>query len=170
MKKIISDKLPRILKAKKKLEKELEVKIAHRGKEVYIQGSPENEYLAEKAIDAINLGFAMAEAIAIKKEDLIFEIINIKDFTRSKDLERVKGRIIGKAGRALKTLSHLTNCSLEIKNNEVGIIGEADEVQNAREAIIMLARGSKHGNVYAYLEKNRPQPILDWGLKKKKKK
>ena len=48
MKILICDKLPRIIKNKKKLEKKLNIKITNRGKEVKIIGKPENEYLAEK--------------------------------------------------------------------------------------------------------------------------
>ena len=53
MKKIISEKLPRILKNKKRLEKELLVKITNRGKEVFIDGDPEEEYYAEKVIESL---------------------------------------------------------------------------------------------------------------------
>lgn len=170
MKKIICEKLPRILKAKKKLEKELNIKITNRGKEVYIEGSPENEYIAEKVIDAINIGFSISNALLIKKEELDFEIINIKDYTHTKNLERVRGRIIGKAGKALQTLSKLTNCYFEIKDNKVGIIGEPEDMKNAIQAITLLTQGAKHGNVYKNLEKNKALPILDLGLKKEKDK
>ena len=167
MKKIISDKLPRIVKAKKKLEKEINVKITNRGKEVYLNGSPEDEYIAEKVIDAINFGFEISKVMEIKKEELDFEIINIKDYSRNKKLETVKGRIIGKSGKALQTLSNLTNCYFEIKGSEVGIIGSPEDMENAQEAIIMLSQGAKHGNVYGHLERNRPKPITDLGLKDK---
>ncbi len=167
MKKIISDKLPRIIKAKKKLEKELNVKITNRGKEVYIEGSSEDEYIAEKVIDSINFGFSLPTAISIKKEDLTFEIINLKNYTKSKNLERIKGRIVGKGGSTLKTLSQITNCSFEIKDHEVGIIGDPEDIEHAQEAIILLAKGAKHGNVYGHLERSKPKPISDLGLKNK---
>ena len=50
MKKIISEKISRIINAKKELEQELNVKINNRGKEVYIQGNPEDEYTATQVI------------------------------------------------------------------------------------------------------------------------
>ncbi len=165
MKKILSEKLPRILKAKKILEKELNMKISNRGKEVYIEGEPEDEYIAEKVIDAINFGFSIPVAIEIKKENLTFEILNIKDYAKGHNLERVRGRIIGKAGKALQTLSNLTNCYLEIKDNKVGIVGDPEHMEHAQEAIILLAKGAKHGNVYAHLERTQPKQILDLGLK-----
>ena len=84
MKTILSSKLPRILKNKTNLEKELNIKITNRGKEVMIESSPEQEYIAEKIIDALNFGFKFTEAIAIKEEDAIFEILNIKNHTRDR--------------------------------------------------------------------------------------
>ena len=167
---LISEKIPKILKSKKILEEKLNVKISNNGKEITIEGTPEDEYIAEQIIEAINLGFQISTAIAIKKEDFIFEKINIKNYTNSKNLERVRGRIIGKGGKALKNLSLLTKCRLSIDGNKIGIIGEYQYVKNAKEAIISLARGSKHGNVYAFLEKNHPLPIFDLGLKEMKKK
>ena len=166
MKKILSQKIARIIRNKKKLEKELELKIKNRGREVIIEGTSENEYFGEKVIDAMNFGFPTSHALAIKKEGKDFERINIKDHTKRHDLERIRGRLIGKGGKGLKTLSGLTNCYIELKDNEVGIIGDPENIENATEAIISMIKGSKHGNVYSFLEKNRIQPIHDLGLKK----
>ena len=66
----------------------------------------------------------------------------------------------------MRTLSNLTNCYLEIKDNEVGIIGNPENIKTATEAIISMIKGSKHGNVYSFLEKNKVKPIEDLGLKK----
>ncbi|MBU2104920.1 MAG: hypothetical protein KKF67_04085 [Nanoarchaeota archaeon] len=166
MKKIIIDKLQRITKNKKKLEAKLKVKITNRGKEVYIEGNPEDEYIAEKVIDALDLGFPYSVAILIKEEDNEFEILNIKDYTIRKNLERVRARIIGKKGKALKTISELTNCCFELKDNSLGIIGEPECMKSAIESAISLIGGAKHGNVYARLEKHKIKPVKDLGLKK----
>ncbi len=168
--KLIIDKLPRITKNRKKLEEILEVKITNRGKEIYIEGKAENEFIAEKVIQALDFGFPYAVATEIKTEDLMFEILNIKEHTKQKNLERVRGRIIGTKGKTLKTLSDLTNCYLELKENELGIIGEPELIKTAQDAIISLIQGSKQGNVYAYLEKHQPAPLVDLGLKNKKNK
>lgn len=166
MKKIISDKIARILKAKKELEKKLNVKITNRGKEIFIEGKPEDEYIAEKVLDALNFGFPFSAAILIKEEDYLFEKLNIKELTNRKDLERVRGRLIGKKGKTLKTLSDLTKCFFELKDNEIGIIGDPEYIQNAQEACTSIIKGSKQSNVYAHLEKHQPQPVIDLGLKK----
>ena len=165
MKTILSEKAPRILKNKKRLEKKLNIKISNRGKEIQIDGEPEEEYIAGKVIDALNFGFPFSVAISIKEEDLEFEILNIKDHTTRKDLERVRARLIGKGGRTLKTLNHLTKCNFELKDNEVGIIGSPEYIENAQESVISIIKGAKQSNVYSHLEKNQPKSIIDLGLK-----
>lgn len=166
MMQIYSEKLPRILKNKKRLEQRLNVKITNRGKEVYITGKPVNEYTANLVIDALNFGFPYKVAILIKEEDFLFEILNIKDYTKRHDLERVRARIIGAKGKTLKTLSQLTKCFFELKDNEIGIIGDAEYIQNAQQAVISLIRGSKQANVYSFLEKHQVKPVFDLGLRK----
>lgn len=169
MKKLIFEKLPRIVKNRKKLEEALNVKIANRGKEVFIEGEPLDEYIAEKVFDAIEMGFPLSISLLIREDDTIFEIINIKDYTKRKNLASIRARIIGRDGKTLKTLTQLTNCNFEISNNVVGIIGDAEEIEAAQNAIISLIQGSKTANVYAHLERHQPKPIIDLGLKEKNK-
>ncbi len=170
MKTIHSEKIPRILKNKRRLESKLKVKITNKGQEVSIDGKPEDEYTAEKVIDALNFGFPFSDALLIKDEDYMLEIINIKDHTRRKDLASVRARIIGKGGKTLKTLCKLTRCCFEIKDNEVGIIGSPEHIKNAQEAVTSIIRGSKQSNIYKFLESNQLQPVVDLGLKETKKK
>ena len=165
MKTIVSEKLPRIIKNKRKLETELGVKITNRGREVFIEGNPENEYSAEKVIDALNFGFPFSTALLIKTQDFIFEIINIKDHTKRKDLKRIRARIIGTSGKTLQTLHNLTNCYFELKENHVGIIGAPKYLENAQQAIVTIIKGAKQSNVYSFLEKHQVKEIIDFGLK-----
>jgi len=168
MKTILSPKFLRIIKNKAKLEKILNIKITNRGKEVNIKGKPEDEYIAEKVVDALNFGFKFTEAISIKEEeDNIFEIINIKDHTTKKDLSRVRSRIIGKNGKALSTLETLGNCYIEVNENNIGVIGNSENIENITQAIVSIIKGSKHSNVYSFLEKRQPKKIYDLGLRDK---
>ena len=155
MKIIFSEKLPRILKNKKKLEKILNIKITNRGKEVSIKGKSEEEYLAEKVIDAINFGFPLSVAIMIKTEDYVFEIISIKDYTKRKDLKSIRARIIGRGGKTLKILSQLTDCYFELKDNEIGIIGDPEFIKEGQDSVIAIIRGAKQGNVYGAIKKKK---------------
>jgi len=170
MEKLICEKPQRIIKNKKKLEEKLGIKIAGKGEDIIIHGSPENEYIAEKVIEALEFGFPFSVALLIKEEDFMFEALNIKDYTRRKDLATVRARIIGREGKALRTLLELTKCHFEIKDNQVGIIGEPEYMRNAQEAMISIIRGAKHANVYSFLEKHQVKPVIDLGLKEIKKK
>ncbi len=168
MKRFVIDKLSRIAKMKKQLEKELAIKISNKGKELEIEGTPEDEYLAEKVIDAVDFGFPIGIALLIKEEDFLLEVINIKNYTKKVDLEKIRARIIGTQRKTLNTIEQLTKCFFQVKGNEVAIIGDAEYMYNAQQAIISLIRGSKQANVYAYLEKHQVAPVFDLGLKKKK--
>jgi ribosomal RNA assembly protein len=171
MKIIPFDDISKINESRKKLENALNVKITVKpaSKEVSIDGTPEDEYIAEKVLDAISFGFLFSTALLIKREDSIFVTFNIKNYTHRTDLERIRARIIGREGKTLKTLSDLTECNFELKNNEVGIIGSPELIKNAQEAVISIIRGSKQANVYDFLEKHHVPPVLDLGLKEKKK-
>ena len=129
MRKIILDKIIRVVKARKKLEKELGIKLTFNGKELTIEGKPEEEYVAEKVLEAINFGFAIDAALMIKEEELTFEILNIKDYTKRNDLERIRGRIIGTNGKTKSTLINLTECFIEIKDNKVTVRNRDSEAQ-----------------------------------------
>jgi len=163
--KLVSEKIPRIIKNRKRLERILNVKITNNGKEVTIEGTPEEEYESAKVIDALGIGFPFSVAISIKEEENLFEILNIKEHTKKHNLESVRGRIIGKNGKALSTISKLTNCHIEINGNQVGVIGNEEDIEFAMEALIQLIQGSKHSNVYKGLEKREKDPLADLGLK-----
>lgn len=167
---LVSEDISKISDSKRRLENALKVKIIIHGKEISVEGEAENEYIAEKVLEAIDFGFPIPVALLIKKEDFLFEILDIKKYTHRKDMETIRARIIGKKGKTLKTLSTLTECYFELKDNRIGIIGSPECIKNGQDAIIMVIQGSKQANVYTYLEKHHVAPILDLGLKEKKAK
>lgn len=169
MKKIFLDETKNLRKNEKRIEDELNVKITIDKNEVSIEGNAEDEFLTEKIIDALDFGFPIANALLIKNEEFLFETLNIKDYTKKKDLKTIRARIIGREGKTLRTLTTLTNCFFEIKENSVGIIGAPESIETAQNAIISLIKGSKQANVYDYLEKHKVKPIFDFGLKKQTK-
>jgi ribosomal RNA assembly protein len=169
MRTTISEKVIRVMKNKDKLEEALNVRISFRGKEINIEGDGEDEYDAEKVIEAISFGFPLSSALLIKKDNLMFEIIPIKNYTKSKDLKRIRARLIGVEGKTKKTISNLTYCFIEIRDNDVGIIGDPELISGAQNAIISIIKGSKQANVYHNLEKNRPIPVIDLGLRDEEK-
>lgn len=142
-----------ILANRQKLERELNVKLANKGKNIFIDGNPENEFIAIEILRAVNLGFSIVCALDLKKENHLLQIINIKDITKRKNLHEVRARIIGSNGRTLLTLKNLTDCSICIRDNQIGVIGEAEEIEDALQALTSLIQGSKQSNVYARLER-----------------
>jgi len=137
---------------KEMLEKRLKVKIFIKGKNVNVEGESMDEYVAGLVLEAMALGFSAARALLLKDENFIFKKINIKDFTRRKNLYDVRARIIGAKGQTLNTIEDISSCYLIQKENFVGIIGLAENINTALLALTNLIRGAKQANVYKYLE------------------
>ncbi len=150
----------KILQNKKKLELELQVKITNKEKNIFINGDAEKEYTALQVIEAINIGFSVERALFLKNENIILQTINIKNITKKKDLEKIRARIIGKHGKTLKTIKNLTNCVISLKNNQVGIIGNTEEIENTIQALKSIIQGSKQGNVYSRIEREKKRKRL----------
>lgn len=149
----IFSKTLELKRTKPELEKILNVKIKIQGKKVTIEGSPMDEYEASLVLDAINFGFSAKKALSLKNENLLFRILNIKKITRKKNLQDVRARVIGKEGKTRKTIENITNSEVLIKDNEIGIIGNAESIDEISTIITNLVRGTKQSNVYRYLEK-----------------
>jgi ribosomal RNA assembly protein len=142
-----------IKKEKTFLEKKLGVKIEVKGKNVTVDGLSFDEYEATTVLNAISFGFPVKTAIMLKDENLVFRIIPIKNFTRRKDLRVVKGRLIGTEGKTKKTIENLADCKVIIRDKEVGVLCESEEVEYIITAITGIIRGSKQSNMYRFLEK-----------------
>ena len=114
-------------------------------------------YLAKKVINAIGRGFNPDVALTLLEEDKEIEIINVQNFSRKtkNDLRRIKARLIGREGLARELIERLANVEISIYGKTISIIGNATNLNVARHAVINLLQGSKHGNVYSYLEKQR---------------
>ncbi|MBD3252307.1 hypothetical protein GF386_01095 [Candidatus Pacearchaeota archaeon] len=160
MQEIYIENLKKVLGNKNKLEKELDIKIKNKGKLVLVEGLTEKEFIAIKILEAIDLNFSIDDALKLKKEEIIMQILNIKKITKRHDLERIRARIIGTHGKTLKTLTDLTKCSISLKDNKIGIIGDCEEIEDAIQAVKSLIQGSKQGNVYARAEKQRKRKKL----------
>lgn len=113
-------------------------------------------YLGEKIIKAIGRGFNPRIALTLLRENNSFELIDMSEFTKTKTrLKILKGRVIGTDGKFRKTLEGLLNVDLEVYGKTIGIIGETEKVLIARQAIINLLSGSRHANVYSWLERQK---------------
>ena len=161
MQEIYIENIKEILRNKGNLEKQLSIKLTNKGKNVFVDGKAENEYIALEVLDAVRAGFSVDRALQLKQDNMILQTVHIKDVTKRNDLERIRARIIGKRGKTLKTLHNLTECDLAINNNEIGIIGPADEMEDAVQSVVSLIQGSKQGNVYSRLERQRKKKNID---------
>lgn len=160
MQEIYIENIRKVLQNKEKLETELKVKIKNKGKLVFVSGKPENEFTAAEVMDAINLGFSVERALLLKNPDNLLQTINIKEMIKKHNLEEIRGRIIGTRGKTLKTLNHLTNCFISLKDNQIGIIGDCEDIPDAVQAMNSMIHGSKQGNVYGRLERERKKKRL----------
>ena len=151
----------KVIQHRKELEDRLRVKITVRGTNISISGKEINEYFASRVLEAMDYPFLVEDALLLKDEDYLFEVIDIKDHTYRSDLGVIKGRIIGRSGKTLKVLGDLTGCEVVVKDNHVAIIGKAENIKHAQQAIISLIKGSKQGNVYRTLERTNRRKRRD---------
>jgi len=173
--KLLSLKNPeKIFKNKRVLENKLKVKLEFDKKNknnIKIIGKEVNIFDAEQVLLAMDFGFNAETALLLKNGNYLFEILYLKDYTRRKNLKEVRARIIGKKGKAINTLKNLTGSEIMLKENSLGIISLAENIEKITTALSNLIKGSKHSNVYSYLEKkNRDKKIreTDLGLKEER--
>lgn len=144
---------------KKSLEETTKTKVIIDSQEgdVTVQGEdPLTLFSVRDIIRAIARGFNPEVAQLLLKPDYSFELVELREFVKSKDqMPRIKGRIIGKEGKARMIIEDLTDTYLCVYGKTIGIIGLGENVAVARRAIESLAAGSPHSNVYKWLEKKR---------------
>ncbi|ODS41941.1 MAG: hypothetical protein MSIBF_00865 [Candidatus Altiarchaeales archaeon IMC4] len=141
---------------KESIEKKTNTKISVTDTSVSVVGAAIDEWVAKDVVLAIGRGFSPENALRLLKENNTIEILRIGDIARSKnDLDRLKGRIIGEGGKTRKTIEEMTGCSVSVYGKTAAIIGLADDVYTAKEAIVKLLDGAQHTSVYKFLEKKR---------------
>lgn len=146
---------------KKELEEQSKISIQVDSKEgdVKLIGSNSvNLYILKDIIKAIGRGFNPEVAMLLFKQDYVLELISLADFVKSPNqMLRLKGRVIGKAGKARETLEEYTETSISVYGKTIAILGFCDNVAICKKAIESLLTGSPHSSVYKWLEKYRKQ-------------
>ncbi len=152
----------------KKLNVELEIDSAAGSVTITLDPNAQDPSLlfrAKEVITAVGRGFSPERAYRLlHNEDTMLEVIDLR-LTVGKspaDIQRLKGRIIGKGGKTRRIIEELTDADISIYGHTVSIIGSFDQAAIAREAILMLIKGSQHSTVYRFLQKKRH------GLKRKR--
>jgi ribosomal RNA assembly protein len=129
--------------------------------EVQIESTSDNPLGVLKAreiLRAIARGFSPERAFRLLEDDQYLEIIDIRDFAQSeKALSRLKGRAIGEQGKTRRIIEEASDVYISIYGKTISLIGDAERLAIAREAIQMLLEGAKHSSVYRFLERRRKE-------------
>jgi ribosomal RNA assembly protein len=121
---------------------------------------PEDPLMAMRTgevIKAIGRGFNPEKALRLFDDDMLtLEIMELSNIASTpKELQRLRGRIIGKNGKSREIFENLTGCKISVMGKTVSILGHTDQILIARTGIEMLIKGSPHGPVFSFLEKKR---------------
>lgn len=108
-------------------------------------------------IRALGRGFSPEHAMRLISDDVYFELLDIHDYVGKNKgrMRQVAARIIGTDGKTRRIIEEQTGCDLAIYGHTVGIIGELEELGNAKKACDMILRGAEHASVYGFLESKR---------------
>lgn len=156
-------------KVKEEIEQKCNVTIEIDGEngDALVSSGPSPLTKAEpfKAIEiilAISKGFSPERAYRLLAEDIL-QLIDIRDYAgkSANSMQRIKGRIIGKAGKSRKTIEELTGAYVSVYGHTVGLIGSFQEIRMGIEAISMLSKGSSHKSVYNMLQAARRKAKFD---------
>ena len=147
-------------KAKARIERSLgvDLEIESEAGNVTITLSPGQDdvsvlFTAANIVKAVGRGFSPQRAMRLSEEDWDLSIMDLEEYvgTSRSAQERVKGRIIGKAGRSREIIEELTETHISVYGGTVAIIGHIEALPAAMEAVGMLIRGSFHKTVWNYL-------------------
>jgi ribosomal RNA assembly protein len=108
-------------------------------------------------IKAIARGFNPQKAYKLWSPNIYFETIDLTEFLgpSSKSLDRVRARIIGREGKVRNYIARLTTTDIVIYGKTVSILGEAENVGLAKDAVFKIIDGLPHNAVFKFLESKR---------------
>ncbi|MBM3309734.1 MAG: RNA-processing protein [Candidatus Altiarchaeales archaeon] len=139
-------------KTKREVERRAKVKLNIEENSVSIEGEGFSAWKARDVVQAIGRGFNPDYAFLLFNEDYVFEMLNLKDFASERSWDRLRGRVIGEGGKIRKLLEKESGAFISVYGKTISFIGSFDEVGIAKEAVLMLLNGAKHGSVRRFLE------------------
>jgi len=124
------------------------------------EGDP---FKALSVVEAVGRGFSPQRALRLLDPETTLEVLDLRDYAGKSEnsLERIRGRIIGLDGKSRRTIEELTKCYVSVYGRTVAIIGEAGEAKLAKDAVHMLASGSRHRSVFNMLQRARTKKKMD---------
>jgi ribosomal RNA assembly protein len=157
---VLTEERAKMLRNKKewieKIEKLSNCKISLEDQEVTIEGNDPITILRVKEVfRALNRGFDFNAALYLLDESYFLDIIDIKDYGRSRERQiQLKGRVIGKEGSIKKMIEEKTGTKICVHGKTISIIGKWENLQVARKSIEMLLEGKMHSSVQRFLERS----------------
>ncbi|MCM2465098.1 KH domain-containing protein [Methanoculleus oceani] len=127
---------------------------------VTIEGEdPVGVMTATNVVSAINRGFSPERAFRLlEDEDMMLDVLDLADLSgTTRQLERLRGRIIGKAGTSRAQIEDMTSTEISVHGKTVAIIGLPDQAETARKAVEMLIQGVPHEHVYGFLDRKKKE-------------
>ncbi|MDR0438841.1 MAG: KH domain-containing protein [Methanocalculaceae archaeon] len=146
---------------RKNLEKLLEVTLEVDSHDGLVTITNEKNAFAEiramEIIKAIGRGFSPERAKKLlEDDDMILDLIDISDDTDTpQKLSRIRGRIIGRDGKAREQIENMTGTYISVYGKTIGVIGMPDQVNDAHTAILILIGGSDHNTVFNFLDRRK---------------
>ncbi|MEM2321430.1 MAG: KH domain-containing protein [Candidatus Bathyarchaeia archaeon] len=117
-------------------------------------------FRAKDVVLAIGRGFSPERAFKLlESEDITLDIIDLREYVgkSESELTRIRGRIIGREGKARKMIEELSGALVSVYGHTVAIIGDFEQVSIAREAVLKLINGAEHSTVYRFLQRKRQE-------------
>jgi ribosomal RNA assembly protein len=152
---------------RKHLERVLKVTLDVDSQTSIVEITNEDDALAEirsmEVIKAISRGFSPERAKKLlEDDDMVLDIIDVTDVADTPDkLARIRGRIIGRDGKAREQIENMTGTSISVYGKTVAIIGLPEQMNDAHTAVSMLISGSEHTSVFSYLDRKRKEAKMD---------
>jgi len=152
---------------RKYLEKRLKVSLEVDSQSGLVEMTNEeeaiNEIRAMEIIKAIGRGFSPERALKLlEDDDMILDLIDLSEVADTPEkLARIRGRIIGREGKAREQMENMTGAEISVYGKTVAIISMPDQTNDAHTAISMLINGSEHTTVFNYLDRKRKEAKAD---------
>ena len=136
-------------KTKSRIENELNVKLNFIENSVEIDGEGLEVLKATTIVKAMGRGFSSENAFRLFNEEENLEIINL-NFSDKKN-QVIRSRLIGTKGKTRNMIEDYSRAAISIYKKTVAIIGTYKQIEIAKEAVVMIIKGSKHTAVYRHL-------------------
>jgi len=140
-----------------KIEELLKVEIkVNQGNEITIEGEdPLEEIRAYNIVKAVGRGFSIESALKLLEDNSSICIIDVGDYANTDNSKvRLKGRVIGREGKAKRKIEEDTNTKICVYGKTVSIIGKVQNVEIAKKTVELLLEGRSHSSAFNWMQKN----------------